>query len=121
MQIGTIKLGHDNRLAGTIDYHGRILRLLMKPLSKPTGPTHELLLNGMSTTPPSFAYAAKAPRHHTARHHALPRLQSHKRRRLPCRMVAPALIEPYRCQAAHHNLGAQSCLKTTSKPASPLT
>ena len=43
MQIGTIKLGHDNRLAGTIDYHGRILRLLMKPLSKPTGPTHELL------------------------------------------------------------------------------
>ena len=67
MQIGTIKLGHDNRLAGTIDYHGRILRLLMKPLSKPTGPTHELLLNGMSTTPPSFAYAAKAPRHHTAR------------------------------------------------------
>jgi hypothetical protein len=55
MQIGTIKLGHDNRLAGTIDYHGRILRLLMKPLGKPTGPTHELLLNGMSTTPPSFA------------------------------------------------------------------
>lgn len=67
MQIGTIRLGRDNRLSGQIDYHGRNLRIVMKPLANPSGPTHELLLDGLSTKPPSFAYAGKEPRNHTAR------------------------------------------------------
>ena len=67
MQIGSIRLGPDQRLTGQIDYHGRKLRLNLDPLPAQQGPSHQILLGGLATVPPSFAYRDQNSRNLTAR------------------------------------------------------
>ncbi len=56
MKIGQFTLRTDGLLAGTLDHHGARKELTLKALPSNSGPSHEMLISGRATQPPSHAW-----------------------------------------------------------------